>query len=530
MEIQWIGVAFLLGMVAKALRQPPLIGFLAAGFVLELLGLRPDPSLKELADVGVLLMLFTIGIKLDIRELGRPHVFAVASLHTLVSTLLGAAVIALVAAFGFEPFQALSLQFRLILGFALSFSSTVFAMRILQDRNDLRAIYGRSAVGCLVMQDLVAVAFIASTGEAGPNYWALLVLLAWPLRPVLHWILDRTGHGELLTLGGFAAALAAALAFKMVGLKGDLGALVAGMLFAGHPRSRELASALYTFKDVFLVGFFLSIGLTGLPTIETLTMALFFLLILPFKGVLFVGLGLAFRMRARTAWLFGVSLTQLSEFGLLVLAALCSSGALPQTWLTAFAIALAVSFVIAAPFNDASYGLYRRARLFLGQFESATRIREEEPVDLRSAEVLIFGMGRIGEAAYDRFEAERGVQVAAFDIDPDIVRRQQTTRRVVALGSATDADLWDRILVDDKRLRWVVLAMDSHDDHLTALSQLRATGVAAKVAVTARHGDEVRRLREAGADLAVHVLSEAGAGFAGHVLEAEAEPQARISP
>ena len=88
MELQWIGVAFLLGLAVRRLGQPPLLGFLAAGFFLELVGLRPDAALVELADLGILLLLFAIGLKLDLRSLVRPFVLGVASIHMVATTAL----------------------------------------------------------------------------------------------------------------------------------------------------------------------------------------------------------------------------------------------------------------------------------------------------------------------------------------------------------------------------------------------------------------------------------------------------------
>ena len=527
MELQWIGVAFALGMLAKYLRQPPILGFLAAGFALEAFGLRPDASLHELADVGVLLLLFTIGLKLDLRETARPHVWGLAMAHMTLSTLFAGGLLWVAIAVGFGPFEGLGVRDTWVVAFALSFSSTVFAVKLLQDRDDLGAVYGRSAVGILVVQDLAAVLFIALSNPEPPSLWSVLLLALVPFRPLFHRLVVDSGHGELLVLAGLAATLAAAVLFKTVGIKADLGALVAGALLGGHPKAKELANALFGFKDIFLVGFFLSVGLTGLPTWETLGIASVFLLILPAKGVLFVALGMLLRLRARTSLLLGATLTQLSEFGLIVLSAMVGQGMLQSSWLVGFAIALALSYVAASPLNQASYSVYRRIRHRLVPLERRARIPDEEPVDAGDAEVLIFGMGRLGTATYETLIAEGTRAVVAFDLDPEVVAQHRAQGRPVHLGSATDADLWERLHIDRKRIRWVVLTMASHLEQITALTQLQREAVPGRVAVTARHSDEMERLRRHGADLAVHVYTEAGSGFAADILEAEATPTAR---
>ncbi|MEM9193229.1 MAG: cation:proton antiporter, partial [Myxococcota bacterium] len=154
MELLWIGVAFVLGFVAKRLGQPPLLGFLAAGFVLEGIGFRPDASLEELANVGVLILLFTIGLKLDLRTVIRPEVWAVTALHMSLTTASIAALALGLGAAGLAAFSGLAWESAAVLGFALSFSSTIFAVKLLEERDDANAIYGRVAIGVLVVQDL----------------------------------------------------------------------------------------------------------------------------------------------------------------------------------------------------------------------------------------------------------------------------------------------------------------------------------------------------------------------------------------
>ncbi|GAM73145.1 glutathione-regulated potassium-efflux system protein kefB [Vibrio ishigakensis] len=130
-----------------------------------------------------------------------------------------------------------------ILGFALSFSSTVFAIKALQDKGEMNSVYGTLAIGILVMQDIFAVIFLTvSTGKI-PEWYAIF-LFALPLaRPLLFKLLDKLGHGELLVLGGiFFALVTGAGLFELVGVKADLGALVLGMLLAGHKKLQSFLS------------------------------------------------------------------------------------------------------------------------------------------------------------------------------------------------------------------------------------------------------------------------------------------------
>ncbi len=186
--------------------------------------------------------------------------------HMALVVVLLTGLLLLFGLMGMVLFSGMDLAVAALMAFALSFSSTVFAVKTLEDKGAVASRYGQIAIGVLIMQDIVAVVFLAVSAGKLPSIWALGVLLLVPLRKPLQSLLSRAGHGELLILMGFVFALGGAALFEMVNLKGDLGALVVGVLLGGHPRSSELARALFGFKELFLIGFFLSSGLTGLPT------------------------------------------------------------------------------------------------------------------------------------------------------------------------------------------------------------------------------------------------------------------------
>ena len=519
MELLWIGVAFVLGFLAKRLDQPPLLGFLAAGFVLEFMGFRPDVALEELANVGVLLLLFTIGLKLDIKSVVRPEVWAATAVHLIVSVVVVTGILVGFSALSLGPFAGLDWEASALIGLALAFSSTVFAVKLLEERDDSAALYGRVGVGILVVQDLVAVGFLAASSESLPSPWAFALIGLIPLRPVFHRILSACGHGELLVLAGLAATLGGAGLFYSLGLKADLGALVAGVLLGSHPKAQELSKSLYGLKDVFLVGFFLSVGLTGLPTLETTAIALGLLLLLPLKGWLFFFLATRFRLRARTSLLVGASLTQFSEFGLIVGAVAVSRGWLDESWLVVFALCLAFSFLAASPLNRRVFDLYRRLRPRLVRFETEKRVPEEAAVDASGAEILIFGMGRVGQGVYDALLEVGETAIVGFDIDDRVIEEHREAGREVRLASATDVDVWERLHVDREQVRLVCLALSSPTENLIAIERLREAGFGGFVAAAAAYDDEVEMLKKAGADAAFNLLAEAGTGFAEHTLE-----------
>ena len=144
----------------------------------------------------------------------------------------------------------------------------------MQERGEVQSSHAALAIGILIVQALVAVAFLAVSSGKAPTLYALGMLAIIPLRPLTLRLLQIAGHGELLTLLGLALAIGSAQISEMVGIKGDLGARIVGAVLADHVKSRELANNLVQLKDLFLIGFFLSIGLGGWPSASLITVSI----------------------------------------------------------------------------------------------------------------------------------------------------------------------------------------------------------------------------------------------------------------
>ena len=519
MHVMPLGVAFLLGTVARLANLPPLMGFLAAGFALGGLGMQNTPLLQQIADLGVTLLLFTIGLKLHVKDLAAPVVWLTAGVHMLVTCGVVALSIAALGLAGLSVFADISVSTALLIGFALSFSSTVFAVKVFEARGEMGAIHGRIAIGLLIVQDIFAVVFIAASAGKVPSVWALLLLGLIPLRPLLLRVLESVGHGELLILMGWILPLAGAALFEMVGIKADLGALVLGILLAGHRKTNELAKALLSFKDLFLIGFFLSIGLSGELNWNTLGISLLLvLLILPLKTLLYFFLMTRQKMRTRSATLASLGLTNFSEFGLIVGAVGVSQSWLGPEWLSILAISLSLSFLIASPLNAMSKRLYARWRQPLHRFQTRARLPGDEMIRAGAAQVVVFGMGRVGTGAYDYLRKQWGDVVLGIDINADYVERHRKAGRHVALGDATDADFWARA-ERSGRVKLAILAFSDFESNLAVARLLQEQGFAIELASVAHYPDHEEALRKAGVHSVFNFYAGAGENFAEHVAE-----------
>lgn len=512
-----LSVAFLLGFIARQVGLPPLIGFLAAGFLFNAFGVQSDASIEIVADLGVTLLLFTIGLKLKLKNLARPEVWAGATGHALISVLVFTLTFSLLAAMGIKAFAGLDLARFALVAFALCFSSTVFAVKILEEKGEMLSLHGRTAIGILIMQDVFAVIFLtASTGKI-PSIWAVPLLVGLVMiRPAVYYILNRCGHGELLPMFGLFAALAIGVAsFEMVGLKPDLGALALGMLLAANKRASEIADNLFSLKELFLVGFFVQIGLGGLPTWQDMGVAIFLVVLIPLKVGLFFLLLTRLRLRARSSFLASLSLANYSEFGLIVGAVGVNNGWMDPSWMLIIAIALAISFVSAAPLNQISHRLFRLGHDFLKRFEGDQHHPEERPINMSGAVVAIFGMGRVGSGAYDFINGDFGNVVVGVESNANKVNEHQEKGRNVVHGDATDPDFWERARHDS--LQMVMLAMPEHQANLYALRQLQESGFSGYIAALAQFPDDAKELEAAGVQVAFNLYEGAGAGFAAQV-------------
>ncbi len=522
MDPLWILVAFILGFAVNRVGLPPLVGYLIAGFVLHAFGVEGGETLEKIADLGVTLLLFSIGLKLRLRSLAKPEIWAGASIHMAITILVfGAGIFALSLA-GLSAFRALDLKLSVMIAFALSFSSTVFAVKVLEERGEMPSLHGRVSIGILIMQDIFAVLFLTfSTGKI-PSPWAIaLVGGLLVARPLLFAILDRVGHRELLLL--FSVFLALGLGaggFESVGLKPDLGALIVGILAAGHPKAGEMAKTLLSFKDLFLVGFFLSIGLSGAPTLQAVGIAGLLTVGVIFKVALFFLLLTRFKLRARTSLLASFSLATYSEFGLLIATTGFKNGWIGSEWLIILAIALSMTLILASPLNSFAHSIYSRLSGRLKPFETKTRLAEDRPLEPGDAEIAVFGMGRVGTGAYDDMRRRHGEVVIGVDFDEETVKKHLEAGRKVILGDPTDHDFWAKTDQHEGKIRMVLLTLSEHTANMTAVAQLTEMKFAGSIAATAQFDDDVEELKEAGVHAVFNLYAEAGYGFAEHVCQA----------
>ena len=512
MAVAFVLAAYVAGLGAKLLKLPPLIGYLVAGFALHLFGFKLSDDIQLIADLGITLMLFTIGIKINLRELLSVPVWGSALGHMAAWSALCLGFTGLVALAGVTLLDMRFEQVAVIV-FALSFSSTVCAIKVLEDASELKSRQSTIAIGVLIIQDLVAVVFLVLATGAMPSIWALSLLALPFLRPAIDRFLTASGHGELLPLAGVALPLGAYALFDLLNIKGDLGALVVGMLIANTSKASELYKSLISFKDIFLIAFFLSIGLSALPTLEMFLLSASLLLLLPIKFVLFFSVFCLLCFRVRTAFLASLLLSNFSEFGLIVAALSVREGMIGEQWLVVLAIAAALSFVITSVLYKKAHSIYCVVMPKLQRFQRERASKLHQVQVANKPEVIIIGMGRVGAGAYKALVEQGEQAVWGVEVDASRVTQHEAEgMHNVIVGDGDDLEFWEA--QDLSKVRLIMLAVPAVEEMLNVLDQLKRVGYSSQISAVAQYEDDRCTLRDNGVDVVFNYYLDVGNGFA----------------
>jgi Kef-type K+ transport system membrane component KefB len=516
----------LLGYVGQWLRQPLIVAFIVAGIVAgpDVLGVVTRAAhVQALGELGVAVLLFLVGLKLDpglLRTLG-PVALLTGSAQVLLTALAGAA---LGVMLGMAPGTAA------VVGVALTFSSTIIVIKLLWDKGEVDSLHGRLALGLLIAQDLLVVVLMGLLaglrGGAQGSLWpalsggfALVAAVLLFTRFVAQGLLARLARSpELLVTFAVAwAALLAALA-DTLGLGKELGGLLAGVSLASTPFREALASRLASVRDFLLLFFFVGLGasldfgaLDGkLPAALALTAFVLIgkpLIVLPVLAL--AGYG------RRSAFLASLTLAQISEFSLILLALAAQAGladAATQALVTLVGLS---SIGVSTYLVTYSGALYARLEPLLARFIADGARRQAAVETLAPADVILFGLGRYGTAIAEGLRA-RGLTVLGVDFDPEMVARWQARGLPAHYGDAADPEFGRSLPL--AAAGWVVCAIPVHggslthdDPRLALVDALRNYGYRQRIAVAIHQPDDLPALRSRGVDLILLPMADAAA-------------------
>ncbi len=507
-ELSLLLAAFVIGIAFKQAGFPALTGYLAAGFLASAamqnyadFDLNVS-ALNEAGHIGVLILLFTIGLKLDIKKIVKPEIIGSTLIHFIAATAVTTPVFWL---------SGTNLQHAILIAGLLVLSSTVLAAKVLESKLEIKAEHGRLAIGMLIAQDIIAMCLLSVYSDITPNWYALGLILLLLAKPLLNRLISLSGHDETLLLCALTLALIAGGAgFKFAGLSSELGALVMGAILAGHEKANEISEKLWGLKELCLVSFFLSIGLHALPDAADFKFALLACLLLPFHGFILFYVLTRFKIAARPAFLTTTTLTNYSEFSLIVGAIV-----LPEL-VPALALAITMSFVISAPLNRFSHKIFARFESKLDTYAVRRPEEDEARSTLEGAHIVILGMGRVGQATYSALK-RKGQLVVGIDSDKEKVATLKAKGLDARFADGEHDGYWEK--VDLTGTRSFVLCMNCSEANTTVTRILRQRGYTGFIIAHSHYTDEAREIKEAGADSTYLTYTEAGEGLAMHILQ-----------
>lgn len=509
-----LAIATVAGLIATRMRQPLIVAFIVVGIAVGPVGtgwVSADSTIELLADFGISLLLFLVGLRLDLQMIRSTG--PVAMVTGLGQVVLTSSIGYLVAiAFGMDSLTAV------YIAMALTFSSTIIIVKLLSDKRELDHLHGRIAVGVLIVQDLVVVvvmivltAFGQDTGgDLGGGVAAVLLKGAgllggmWLLtRYVAPWLLPHIARSQdLLVLFGVSYAASVAALSEWLGFSSEVGAFLAGVSLASTPFRDALGARLASLRDFLLLFFFLGLGAqlefngAAQQIIEALV---FSALVLIGKPLIIIAIMSVMRYPLRVSVNAGLPLGQISEFSWILAALGLSLGHITNATVSLITVVGLITIAASTYMITYSQQIYERANRWLAAFERSPR--EPESHVTENYDVILYGLGRFGGHLADRLSSA-GHGVLAVDFDPHQVKTHSGGGITAMFGSAEDLHLLEALPLE--RARYVVSAIPVLQTNLALLHGLRHHGYRGAIALTAHTRHDAAQLRAAG----VHTVLE----------------------
>lgn len=534
-----LALSALFGVLAVRLRQPLIIAYILVGIVAgpAVMNLSGDhASLDLLAEIGITVLLFVVGLKLDMRLVRTLGPVALATgLGQLGFTIL----------FGLLLCRLLGLDWltAAYVAVALTFSSTIIIVKLLSDKGEIDSLHGRIAMGFLIVQDIAVVLAMlainlyqpAEGSHQGLSPLTLLAVLLGSL--VLLYLLMRHAlprligpmarSPELLMLVAVAWGTLLAGGAQALGLSKEIGAFIAGFCLASTPLREAIASRLTSLRDFLLLFFFLHLGIQldfshfHNQLGSALLLSLFVLIGNPLIVMAIMG---AMGYRKRTGFMAGLTVAQISEFSIIFVAMGIGLGHVGGEALGLTTLVGVVTITLSTYMILYSQPLFEHLSPWLGWFERRVPHREnaaDSAVDRQQPEVIVYGLGRYGRQLAHRLE-DAGLRVLGVDFDPEALASARHGGLTVCYGDAEDLDFVAHLPLQQARA--LVSTIPQREVNAILLRAARNTGFRGRVTLSAFREGDLEAFTRAGAASVLQPYIDAADSAARRLLEEVGQP------
>lgn len=502
-----LSLAAILGGIGQLLKQPLIVTFIALGIVVGpsvLNVVQSKDNIHLLAEVGIAILLFIVGLKLDLRLIKSTGKIA-------LMTGLGQVIFTSVIGY----FIGVSLGFSSLQSFyiavALTFSSTIIIVKLLSDKKEIDALHGQIAIGFLIVQDIVVilVMIVLSTIARGGEDTSMLLeigktilysmLLLTMTIGVMRYVIPKLSFFlaksvELLTLFAIAWAVLLASVSELIGFSAEVGAFLAGVSLASSPFKEVIGGRLVSLRDFLLLFFFvnlgssLNLGVVGAQIPSAFVFSLFVLIGNPIIVLVIMG---SMGYRKRTSFLAGLTVAQISEFSLIFAGLGLTIGHLNEEVVGLITLVGLITIALSTYMILYSHKLYEILSPALRIFERKDPFRENE-IQLQGSmpfEVLILGIGRFGQKVADILESRGYSNYMGVDFDPQVVKSWESAGKHVVYGDLEDPDLLEHLSLEG--VKCVICTIPDYHHSMKLLNSLEKSEFKGQVFLTAMREAEI---------------------------------------
>ncbi|MEK6855846.1 MAG: cation:proton antiporter family protein [Nanoarchaeota archaeon] len=507
-----VGIAAIVTVFARFVKQPPIIAYLIAGVIVgpmyfNLIG-ASSSVISTFAHIGVALLLFIVGLSLDfrvLREIGK-----VATLAGIVQVLLTAFI-----GYAITLWLGFSSIIGIYVGIALAFSSTVVVVKILADKKEIETLHGKIALGILIVQDFLAalalVLFPIVYNKAGVSaviskveiVGGLIIIVALISIFLVRRVLDYVARNqEALFLFGIAWALILASLFDYFGFSLEIGALIAGITLASSKYTLELGGKIKPLRDFFVVLFFVFLGsqLVGPINWEMIKYAVILsAFVLLGKPLIVMAILRIFGYKKRVNFFTGISLAQVSEFSMILMLLGYNLGHISQEVISLMVLVAIITIGIS------SYGLYYAHFLFnkfariLSIFEG--KRQESKKIKMEQHEIILFGYHRIGYKLLKSLNGIKDSNLMVVDYNPKVILSLAEEGIGAVYGDGCDKEFLSEMNIDKAKL--IISTVPDEESNLTIREFLKNRGSKAVFIATAEQPRQALELYEKGIDYVI---------------------------
>ena len=509
--IIWISGALLFGQFCKILSMPVLIGFIFSGYVFNVLGFADyDNLLEKPGKIGIDLLLFSIGLHIKPSKIFNFGYFSIVILHTIFVSILYLI---------FINFDFL-MEIKILFCIALTFSSTIIASKSLEDRKEINSFHGKISIIILIFQDILLLCLLLYSSSINPSKYSFILLFI-PL--LIHFfkklLYKLKSNDELIMLTSlFLALFLGTFAFEKFGLSGEIGALFIGILMSNYKFADNLAEKIWSIRELFLLFFFISLGMKLNIDLEVFLYSLIILFLIIIKTIILFLLLIVLRLRSYTSFLIAISLTTYSEFLLVLCSMWEKNGIIDSLYFSIIVCSVCLSFIIGAVLNKHVHDIFIKFENFFLKLERAKHHPDEQPHTCGEATVMILGMGRIGSSIFNILNSNN-IKVVGFDANADLSLEYLKKGRRVTYADVEDPGFWSKLRFG--KLEVIILSLPEFKVQNWSIQQARKYGFKGKIIVPTRAQGDPNILKESGADEIYDAYHAAGIGVTNMLLKKE---------